>query len=642
MFKKGFSFTSASKAPAEGKEKRHSLLSAFQGRGLGKNAAAAQLQEQFNEADTDGSGELSLEEVSAHLIAACGAKDKDAVELLEQAAQFWFDDMMINLKDEESLTREEWIHSMMLKATAPSHIAGELLNQRLRPRVAAKPRFLANAQAAFIAADKNGDGSLSRNEWGAALKGLNEGVADDCLDYNGDGVIDYFEFSSLMVGTKPEVVELAMYDISGGKGKYIPSFLTSGHKFEGIWHTGVLAFGKEYWYGGGVFQSTPAKTPFGEPLRIVRLGKTLRSQKELMRYISDELRWQYTYATYDVFSHNCNCFSNDVTRFLLDNVQIPEEVRLQPKWAEGGVAVKVLRPILNRALGQFGSEAGGSCVHSIDDLTEEWRKRLEAGDLVLHRSRFIDSPNVARVVEVRGEDHRPNVDLEMYVLQESTTFAVDPKRLSKVPLQELFPLRRMKGGKMSGKLAISDTELCRSATEVLRRSASCVDVPRCTCGKPLTPGPQVLISKRPTCSICNNEGAAGNSVACCVKRCGSESEGLQCVKCKFFVCAKCSTEGHRIGAFSDFLSRELAAKLVANPNLLKYKAHCYYDRADYNWSDDLDEGELSSLLSRISWELQLKVSVGHQMRHGQGVTRSAFVKLFTDILVKSADKDNHK
>mmetsp|Transcript_108952 Transcript_108952/g.210896 ORF Transcript_108952/g.210896 Transcript_108952/m.210896 type:complete len:640 (+) Transcript_108952:66-1985(+) len=639
MFK---SFSFKSRAFAE--EKRQSLLNGLQSRkSFGKNARAAQLQQQFIEADTDGSGELSLEEVAAHLVAACGTKDPDAVELLEQAAQLWFDEMVISIRDKDSISREEWIHSMMLKATAPSHIAAECLNQRLRPRVAAKPTFLANAQAAFMAADKNGDGSLSRNEWPAALKGLKVGVDESSLDYNGDGVIDYFEFSSLMVGTKPEVVELAMYDISGGKGKYIPRFLTSGHKFEGIWHTGVLAFGKEYWYGGGVFQSVPGKTPFGEPLRIVQLGKTLRTQKELMRYLSDELRWEYTYATYDVFTHNCNCFSNDVTKFLMDNAQIPEEVRMQPKWAEGGVAVKLLRPILNKALGQFGSEAGASCVHSIDDLTEEWRKRLDIGDLVLHRKRFMDSPNVARVMEVYGEDLRPSVDLEMFVLQENAKVKVDSKQLSKIPLQELFPLRRIRGGQMRGKLAIGDASQDSEAARVLRRRATTSLEPlRCTRGHVMTPGPRVLplVGKRPTCSVCHQEGTAGNPAQCCSQRCSGE--GLQCVKCNFVMCAKCADDGIKIGAFSDILSCDLAAKLLDKPHLLKYKAFCYYDRADYNWSDDLDEGELSSLLERISWELEMKFSVANKLRNDQLVSRHAFVQLFTDILKKSADKASRK
>lgn len=308
---------------------------------------------------------------------------------------------------------------------------------------------------------------------------------------------------------------------------------------------------------------------------------------------------------------------------------------MQPKWAEGGVAVKMLRPVLNKALGQFGSEAGASCVHSIDDLTEEWRKRLDVGDMVLHRKRFIDQPNVARVVEVCGEGLRPCVDLEMFVLQEGTSFAVDPKRLSKIPLQELFPLRRSKGGgRMSGKLEVGDAKLSRSATNVLRRSSTIVEQPRCPIGHAMMPGPRVLpMRKRPACSVCHQEGLAGNPAQLFVP-CLSSSDGKasQCVKCSFFMCAKCVEEGYQVGAFSDVLNRQTAAKLLAKPHLLKYKAHCYYDRADYNWSDDLEEGELSSLLERISWELDMKFSVANKLRHGQGMDKHAFVHLFTNIL----------
>ena len=41
-------------------------------------------------------------------------------------------------------------------------------------------------------------------------------------------------------------------------------------------------------------------------------------------------------------------------------------------------------------------------VSRIDDLTEEWRSRLQANDLVMHRTRFIDRPRVA-CLQVRLE-----------------------------------------------------------------------------------------------------------------------------------------------------------------------------------------------------------------------------------------------
>jgi len=226
----------------------------------------------------------------------------------------------------------------------------------------------------------------------------------------------------------------------------------------------------------------------------------------------------------------------------------------------------------------------------------------------------------------------------MFVLQEGTTFAVDPKRLSKVPLQELFPLRRIKGGQMRSKL-----DLGEQATRVLRRSATVIEQPRCSIGHAMMPGPRVLpMRKRPACSVCHQEGLAGNPAqvfGSCLS--SGDTKAFQCIKCNFFICARCVEEGYQVGAFSDVLNRDTAAKLLAKPHLLKYKAHCYYDRADYNWSDDLDQGELSSLLERISWELDMKFSVANKLRRGQGMGRQAFVQLFTDILTKSADTDLH-
>ena len=40
-------------------------------------------------------------------------------------------------------------------------------------------------------------------------------------------------------------------------------------------------------------------------------------------------------------------------------------------------------------------ESTPQAVSRIDDLTEEWRSRLQAGDLVMHRTRFIDRPRAA-------------------------------------------------------------------------------------------------------------------------------------------------------------------------------------------------------------------------------------------------------
>lgn len=51
-------------------------------------------------------------------------------------------------------------------------------------------------------------------------------------------------------------VTLLVYDISNGMAKSLsPMFL--GKTIEGVWHTGVVVYGNEYYYGGGICIGVP-------------------------------------------------------------------------------------------------------------------------------------------------------------------------------------------------------------------------------------------------------------------------------------------------------------------------------------------------------------------------------------------------
>ena len=86
-------------------------------------------------------------------------------------------------------------------------------------------------------------------------------------------LISYYDWLNLMLGRKKFTVELYEYDISNGQARYL-SMPFLGTYFEGIWHTGIVAFGYEYWFGGHLFQSRPETTPFGAPYRKTVLGTT--------------------------------------------------------------------------------------------------------------------------------------------------------------------------------------------------------------------------------------------------------------------------------------------------------------------------------------------------------------------------------
>ncbi|CAN6252846.1 unnamed protein product [Urochloa humidicola] len=129
-------------------------------------------------------------------------------------------------------------------------------------------------------------------------------------------------------------VKLNVYDLSNGLARQLStSFL--GKPIEAIWHTGVVVYGNEYFFGGGI-QSTPAgSTPYGRPMRVVELGVTHIPRETFEDYLR-EIAPRYTAETYRLLTHNCNNFSNEVAQFLVGAgipdyiLNLPAEVMSSP------------------------------------------------------------------------------------------------------------------------------------------------------------------------------------------------------------------------------------------------------------------------------------------------------------------------
>ncbi|XP_075648762.1 uncharacterized protein LOC142619522 isoform X1 [Castanea sativa] len=132
-------------------------------------------------------------------------------------------------------------------------------------------------------------------------------------------------------------VNLNVYDLSQGLARQLStSFL--GKPIEGIWHTGVVVFGNEYYFGGGIQHAPAGSTPYGTPIRVVDLGVT-HVPKDVFEMYLQEISPRYTAETYSLLTHNCNNFSNEVAQFLVGTtipdyiLQLPNEVMSSPMGA---------------------------------------------------------------------------------------------------------------------------------------------------------------------------------------------------------------------------------------------------------------------------------------------------------------------
>ncbi|KAF8672754.1 hypothetical protein HU200_049451 [Digitaria exilis] len=129
-------------------------------------------------------------------------------------------------------------------------------------------------------------------------------------------------------------VKLHIYDLSQGMARQLSATIL-GKAIEGIWHTGVVVYGREYYFGGGIQQGQPGRTPYGTPVRAVDLGVT-HVPREMFEDFLREIGPRYTPATYNLLTHNCNNFSNEAAQFLAGTtvpsfiLELPKEVMNSP------------------------------------------------------------------------------------------------------------------------------------------------------------------------------------------------------------------------------------------------------------------------------------------------------------------------
>ena len=125
------------------------------------------------------------------------------------------------------------------------------------------------------------------------------------------------------------LVQLHIYDLSRGMARTLSPGLL-GMTIDGIWHTAVVVYGRELFFGGaGICDAPPGATHYGPPDHVYDIGYTFIPRDVFVEYL-EELKPIYTPAAYDIFDNNCNSFSNEVSMFLTGK-QIPSHITGLPQ-----------------------------------------------------------------------------------------------------------------------------------------------------------------------------------------------------------------------------------------------------------------------------------------------------------------------
>ncbi|KAI9216718.1 PPPDE putative peptidase domain-containing protein [Blastocladiella britannica] len=120
-------------------------------------------------------------------------------------------------------------------------------------------------------------------------------------------------------------VTLLVYDLSQGMARMLSQQLT-GRQIEGIWHTSIVVHGREWYFGQGIFATTPGMHHYGRPVQTIAMGAT-DIGPDMLASLIDDLRPRFRAQDYHLLEHNCNTFSNEMCQVLVG--------RTIPDWITG-------------------------------------------------------------------------------------------------------------------------------------------------------------------------------------------------------------------------------------------------------------------------------------------------------------------
>lgn len=157
-------------------------------------------------------------------------------------------------------------------------------------------------------------------------------------------------------------VQLAVYDLSRGMAMAMSQQIL-GQRIDGIWHTGIVVFDSEYYFGGGIQVSPWGVFAMQNGLpaqQVLEMGNTSKSKAELEDYLRT-IQHRFTSMTYDLINNNCNNFADVVCNFLTGH-GIPNHIVDLPRIVFSTPGGAMLRPMIESMQNNIRQQQG----HALD------------------------------------------------------------------------------------------------------------------------------------------------------------------------------------------------------------------------------------------------------------------------------------
>jgi len=158
-------------------------------------------------------------------------------------------------------------------------------------------------------------------------------------------------------------VYLAIYDLSHGMARSLSAqFLGQQHAIDIIPHTGIIVYGKEYYFGSmGIEASDPSHFRQSRnifPIETQHLGRTSVPQEDFEQWCRSLSFSTYAGHNYDLLHRNCNNFSHHAATVGLQlSKGAPEWVLSVPQRFLASPMGQMMRPMLENM--QLSGPTGG-------------------------------------------------------------------------------------------------------------------------------------------------------------------------------------------------------------------------------------------------------------------------------------------